>query len=270
MISFTPSLLGFSANGNTEFRDTHLQHLQKNCAQLKSLDLRQTKITSAEMIDFLSTHCGNQCARCDGDQTSLHTKRLRRLNVSDKPSMDDSVLKCIGERCPELHELDLGQLRTYRFTDQGIQQMVQGPISNSLRKLILAGCDSLTDDSVLAIADTCRELAYFDCKGAFLIGNRGISSLLANCPIIFLDASYCWRLSDELFCPVGTNPEFAHSLVELIIRFCYQLSDNSLLLLEHLPNLKKLDICNVDGVTVRGVTRLHQKQVIVLHEASQP
>jgi hypothetical protein len=256
----------FSSNGNRGFDDPHLFCLGQFSQRLESLDLRDTKVSEDGLLQFFSIHCGD-CLECDGI-SGTHTRPLQRLALSNKSSVTDAVLELIGIRCPYLTELDLSQMRSYRFSDQGIITMVSNDNLTALKKLVLSGCEGFSDSALTSISMNCPNLEYFDCRGAFLIGDQGVFSLLEKCSMKYLDVSYCWRLTDQLFeClinPNMENPQMGQYLQELYFHFCYQLSDQTLFHISRLCNLNTLGLSNIEHISPSMKQRLLDKSIKII------
>ena len=275
----------FDANGYPEFKDWHLRSLAATTPSLEYLDLRGcNRLTEECMIEYFQTACPD-CPACfgvegsrsnssgDGAHTNKgvhHIKPLKQLILSYIPRVTNRVLAVIGERCSNLELLNLGQLRYYKFDDDGIKALLHYPNSN-LIEIDLFGCDNLSDASLFAIAKGCPKLEIFNVKGCFLIGNPGVQSIMLNClKIRHLDISYCWRLTDELFSVVlststSTSDDSivaAQRLSYLQIEYCYQLGDPTLVYLSRLSNLQMISCAQCPAMTVETKRMISRKIMI--------
>lgn len=281
----------FDANGYPEFKDWHLRSLSATTPSLESLDLRGcNRLTEECMIEYFQTACPN-CPACFGvegssssgysaDTTnkegqSHHIKPLKQLILSYIPRVTNRVLAVIGERCSNLELLNIGQLRYYKFDDDGIKALLHYSNSN-LMEIDLFGCDNLSDASLFAIAKGCPKLEILNVKGCFLIGNPGVQSIMLNClQIRHLDISYCWRLTDELFSVIlstsastSDNSILADSIVAaqrlsyLQIEYCYQLGDPTLAYLSRLSNLQMISCAQCPAMTVETKRMISRKIMI--------
>ncbi|KAJ3345661.1 hypothetical protein HDU91_007284 [Kappamyces sp. JEL0680] len=134
-------VLSFVLNHFDDFGDRHLRQLQPFASSLQLLDLRgASRLSERALCEFFSTACANcplcqtepgPAARPDSakattlldtpDGSRVHTKPLKALTLSNLPALTDAVLGLIGSRCSKLEKLDIGQLRDYRFTDDGLR-----------------------------------------------------------------------------------------------------------------------------------------------------
>ncbi|KAJ3257987.1 Transcription factor COE1 [Boothiomyces macroporosus] len=227
-------------SSNKSLNDFHLQVLKCVIKSIRHVDLRNQKISEGGLIDFLESHCSNNCGLCDGtDTNSKHQKQIETLILANSPSVTNNSLKTIGIQCPNLRVIDLSQVRHYSFDDEGICLLVKNP--NWINSINLVGCDKLTDGSLLSIARNCPALQKFSCAGAFLVSDKGIEALLDSCKLIDLDVSYCWRVTDSCFHRDYESPSF-NTLENLEIGFCYQLSNMSIIALIEYPKLCKVNI----------------------------
>jgi hypothetical protein len=259
-------LTHFSTNGYRGFDDPHLSLLKPYSQGLLSLDLRDTRVSEKGLLDFFDMQCGPM-GTISGRE-ALCSRPLSRLILSNKASVTDLVLEIIGLRCPHLDELDLSQMRSYRFTTFGINNMLTQRISKGLKKIILSGCAGIDDQAIMFIAFHCPVLEHFDCRGAFLVGNEGIGKLIMNCPIQYLDISYCWRITDLLFeCllhPNHLNHKAWNYLKEIYFHFCYQISEETVAIIESMPVLHTVGLSNINYISSTAKQRLRDNKINVV------
>jgi hypothetical protein len=123
----TIPLLSFDVNGVSHFDDDDLNLLEEFTPTLVSVDLRNaSRLSERALACFFSASCPD-CPICQPSHSHValkdakHLKPLKELNLSNLPSLTDSILGLIGERCSHLEKLDIGQLRDYRFSEEGIR-----------------------------------------------------------------------------------------------------------------------------------------------------
>lgn len=260
----------FDANGLSAFGDKHLEFLHRFVSRLQYLNLSScSKISEQGLIDFFKISDPN-CLACNiCDNNSPHSKPLKELILYDLPSLTDQVLFLIGDRCNQLEKLEISQFRDYRFSDEGLLNFSLGLGAKHLRCLSIAGCKNITDAAIITVSKSCPNLQTFNCRGAFLIGDLGIESLLKNClGLKNLDCSYCWRLSDAVFTitrqegPVEEKP--GHRLEVIDIQNCYQLGNATAVMLSLLPNLKSVCLVECPSINTEFKQRLKDCGIMLI------
>lgn len=154
-----------------------------------------------------------------------HCPRVEHLNVSWCHNIDTRGLKKVVEGCPNLKDLRAGEVRGF----DDVNFMFELFKRNTLERLVLMNCDSLSDESLTALAEGIdsevdlltdrpvvppRRLKHLDltrCRG---ISDAGVRSLVGNLPNLEgLQLSKCHSLTDEVInellptCPVLTHLE---------------------------------------------------------------
>lgn len=208
---------------------------------------------------------------CRIDRSAVHSMffsntRLVHINVQGLNVVTDSTMKMIGKHCPLLRHLNVSWC--YNICTRGLRKVVEGCPNledlrageirgmgdvgfmlelfkhNNLERLILMGCDSLTDESLTALMEgTDAERDYL--TGYAIVPPRKLRHL---------DLSRCRQIGDQgLLSLVNNVPHLAG----LQLAKCHAITDTSLVpLLRTLSELTHLDLEELDLLTNASLTEL--------------
>jgi F-box/leucine-rich repeat protein 2/20 len=154
-----------------------------------------------------------------------HCPKVEELNISWCNNIDTRGLKAVVEGCPNLKDLRAGEVRGFDDIDFMFELFKR----NTLERLVLMNCDTLSDESLAALVEGVdsevdvltdrpivppRRLKHLDltrCRG---ISDTGVLSLVGNVPFLEgLQLSKCHSLTDISLqallptCPVLTHLE---------------------------------------------------------------
>lgn len=154
---------------------------------------------------------------------SQHCPKLEHLNVTWCNNIDTRGLRRVVEFCPNLKDLRAGEMRGWDDKDFTFELFKR----NTLERLVLSNCDSLTDESLGALLEGLdsefdhltgrvmaapRKLKHLDltrCRG---VTHISITKLAHNCPDMEgLQLSKCQGTTDEALCEIiPTMPKLTH------------------------------------------------------------
>lgn len=202
------------------------------CANLENLSLQDCRIDRSSMHNLL-----------------IHNSRLVHLNISGLPTVTNATLKIIANKCPRLehlnvswcHNIDAKGLKSVIESCDSLRDLRAGEVRgfedvsvmdelfrrNTLERLVLMNCDSLTEDAFRVMIEGLdpekdyltgqaivppRRLKHLDiarCRG---IGDDGISALVGNVPYLEgLQLAKCNQVSDSsLMRLFPTVPQLTH------------------------------------------------------------
>ncbi|KAF2274944.1 RNI-like protein [Westerdykella ornata] len=204
------------------------------CKNLENLSLEGCRIDRTAIHSFLlqnsrlvSINLSGLAGATNTGMTIIgeHCPRVEHLNVSWCHNIDTRGLKKVVEGCPNLKDLRAGEVRGFDDVDLMNELFKR----NTLERLVLMNCDSLSDESLTALVEGVnsevdvltgrpivppRRLKHLDltrCRG---ISDAGVRSLVGNVPNLEgLQLSKCHSLTDEVLtellpsCPVLTHLE---------------------------------------------------------------
>ncbi len=198
---------------------------------------------------------------CRIDRSSIHTllyqnPRLVHVNLSGLASVTNSTMKIIAQYCPKLEHLDISWCNS--VDTRGIMKIIQscqnlrdlraGEVrgfedrdfmlelftSNTLERLILQNCDSLTDDSLTILVEG------IDSEIDFLTGR----CIVPPRNLKHLDLSRCRNITDAGLISLAHHMPFLEGLQ---LSKCRALTDISLIaLFPTLLRLSHLDLEELD------------------------
>lgn len=159
--------------------------------------------------------------------------RVEHLNISWCNNVDTRGLRKVIEGCPNLKDLRAGEVRGW----DDVEFMTEIFKRNTLERLVLMNCDSVNDDSLMALIE----------------GVGSEIDLLTNRPIVpprkfkHLDLTRCRGLTDTSIQSLAHNVPYLEGLQ---LSKCHALTDASLTeLLPTLPVLTHLDLEELEGLT---------------------
>jgi F-box and leucine-rich repeat protein GRR1 len=147
-------------------------------------------------------------------------------------------------------------LRRANITDLGLSELVrQYP---SLRKIRLHYCSLITDASVIAIGEHCSRLLELDLTGCSELTDVAVQGLCKLTQLNALALSQM-QITDQSLFDIGRSA-FHHSLNEINLRKCTQITDDGFLfLVQHCPNLKTIGFIQCPKLTERSRHTLNQQ-----------
>lgn len=216
----------------------------------------------------LSDACNNlqnlSLEGCRIDRGSIHNffyqnSSLLHVNVSGLSAVSDTTMKIIAQECPRIEVLNVSWCT--RVSTRGLRKIVNacpklrdlraGEVTgfdniefmgqlferNTLERLILARCESLTDESLRVLMEgNSGDIDY-------LTGRRCVPPRILK----HLDLSQCRNITDDGLKTLVNN---VPSLEGLQLAKCRNLTDSSLTaLLPSMPLLSHLDLEELDGLT---------------------
>lgn len=221
------------------------------CRNLENLSLQDSGIDRSSIHSFLYQNTNLQHLNLS-NLTSVTNKtmqliaencpRLEVLNVEWCAKVDTSGLRYIVESCTRLLDLRAGETRGWddiSFLDLIFEK-------NTLERLTLPGCDSVSDDSLIALFEGSNsEMEYI--SGRRIAPPRNLKHV---------NFARCRNITDHgLNAMVDSVPD----LEGLQVSKCKQLTDASLrALLPTVPFLTHLDIDELDQLTNATLQELAQ------------
>jgi len=192
----------------------------------------------------------------------------------------ESVLLHVSSRCKNIHSLDISWSN---ISNIGVQSICES--TTNLVQFSLNGCQGITDDSVIAIADKhSKSLKILEVFGCFNLTPGSINKVAAKCSQIEkLNLGQCHKITNNTLLNIASNLK---NLQSLDIRGCKQIRDNSLkeivtnctklttlviancptvtdstlyTISSMLPDLRTLDACGCGKISDRGIHALAKK-----------
>lgn len=118
---------------------------------------------------------------------------LQHIDLGDATVTDDAVCYHIGQSCPALKTLSLRA--SPHITDIGLEDVAQ---CHRLERLDLSHCLLVTDEGILALANSLPLLQLLAVSHCPTITEEGISAIAKGCKkLLFLDMSYCHLITDR-------------------------------------------------------------------------
>ena len=217
---------------------------------------------------------------CRIDRGAVHSlcyanSRLVHINLQGLAVVTNSTMKILGQQCPLLRHLNVSWC--WNVCTRGLRKVIQGCPHledlrageirgmndtafmfdlfqrNSLLRLVLMGCDSLTDESLTVLMEgrenerdyltgdaivPPRKLRHLDLSRCRQVGDQGLLALVNNVPDLSgIQLSKCHAITDTSFIPfIRTVPKLSHlDLEELDL-----LTNTSLTEIAKSPCSKKL------------------------------
>jgi len=241
------ALIRIIATAGPFVRDLNL----RGCVQLREMWAYQGFADVCRNLENISIE------GCLIDRASIHcfllaNSRLVHINLSGLPTATNQAMRIIGTRCPKVEHLNVTWCNN--IDTKGIRYVVEGCPNlkdlrvgevrgwddievmrmlferNTLERLILTNCESLTDEAFTALIEGVdNEYDYL--TGRAIVPPRRLRHLDLTC---------CRGLTDSAIMKLAHNAPFLEGLQ---LSKCHALTDDSLAeLLPTLPMLTHLDL----------------------------
>jgi F-box-like/Leucine Rich repeat len=175
---------------------------------------------SGQLESLTMYNCG-----CIGETSTLvlsiaKLKRLKSLKLKDVNYLDDTACEVIG-RYPLLENIDIGSTE---ITDVGLD-FIARHLKYRLRSLNIASCTKITDNSIIAIAESCQSLTTLHLDGIKITDTALFTLVSAHCrkTISIFSLKFCKHVTDAGVQQVVT--QFSN-LQRLILCYCCLLTKN--------------------------------------------
>jgi F-box/leucine-rich repeat protein 2/20 len=244
------ALVNIISSAGPFVRDLNL----RGCVQLRERWGTKGKLNPESMIDACRNLENFSLEGCQIDRSSIHcfllqNHRLVHINLSGLPGATNHAMKIIAQYCPKVEHLNVTWCTN--VNTRGLRRVVEGCPNlkdlragevqgwedqdfmlelykrNTLERLLLPSCGSLTDDSLSILLEGVdseydyltgrvivppRKLKHLDlthCRG---LTEEGVRKLAHNCPDLEgLQLSKCPGATDTALCEIlPTLPKLTH------------------------------------------------------------
>lgn len=229
----------------TGITDTGLASIGRCLSLLQFLDVSYCRKLSDKGLSAVAEGCHD----------------LRALHLAGCRFITDESLKSLSERCRDLEALGLQGCTN--ITDSGLADLVKG--CRKIKSLDINKCSNVGDAGVSSLAKACasslKTLKLLDC---YKVGNESILSLAQFCKNLeTLIIGGCRDISDESIMLLADSCK--DSLKNLRMDWCLNISDSSLsCILKQCRNLEALDIGCCEEVTDTAFRELGSDDVLGL------
>ena len=233
IISAGPFVRDLNLRGCVQLRERwHAKGLSDACSNLENFSLQDCRIDRTSIHNFLYQNSGlvhlNLCGLAGATNSAMkiiatHCPKLEHLNISWCNNVDTRGLRKVIDGCPNLKDLRASEIRGWDDVEFAHQIFVK----NSLERLILMNCDTLTDEALTTMMEGSgsevdyltgrpivppRKLKHLDltrCRG---ITDQGVRSFVNNLPDIEgLQLSKCHGIVDATLTDLlPTTPMLTH------------------------------------------------------------
>ncbi|XP_058097821.1 F-box/LRR-repeat protein 4 [Magnolia sinica] len=231
-----PSLQALDVSNCRKLTDKGLVAVTKGCCNLKSLQLVGCKSVTDGLLEALSKNC------CHLEELGLHGC----VNITN------SGLSSLVDGCCRIKFLDVNKCS--KIGDIGVSR-VASSCSSSLRTLKLLDCFEVGDESILSLADSCKDLETLVIGGCRYVSDESIKALALACnhSLRNLRLDWCSNISDSSVSCILSN---CRNLEVLDIACCNEITDMAFRGLERggsEAHLKVLKASNCPKITVSGI-----------------
>jgi len=178
---------------------------------------------------------------------------IRELNLSGNRDITDEGLGALAEGCPLIEKLNLSECS--EITDEGIKTIAN--FCTSLISLDLSGCDdNITDDSIKYLATQCSLLKYIDLAFCDEITDSSIIAIADHCRnlksinITNIDNE---GIGDESIVKLAEN---CNELEEVIFEYCLLTNESVLAFAKYCPRLKVINVAEIVNITDEAIIKL--------------
>ncbi|XP_060184887.1 F-box/LRR-repeat protein 4 [Lycium barbarum] len=219
--------------------DKGLSAVAEGCRDLRTLHLAGCRFVSDLLMKALSKNCHN----------------VEELGLQGCTNITDSGVSVLVEGCPRIKHLDINKCSN--IGDIGISS-VSGVCSLTLKTLKLLDCYKVGDDSILSLANYCKNLETLVIGGCRNISDESMKSLAAACSnsLMKLRMDWCLNITDSsLDCIISK----CRKLEVLDIGCCEEVTDAAFQQLgseNFMLGMKILKVSNCPKITVEGIKKL--------------
>mmetsp|Transcript_7406 Transcript_7406/g.12793 ORF Transcript_7406/g.12793 Transcript_7406/m.12793 type:complete len:350 (+) Transcript_7406:176-1225(+) len=179
--------------------------------------------------------------------------KLAEINLEFAQGIDDSLLESLaGSELTSLTSLNLNACQ--QVSDKGISALLEGTSGPLLQRIQIYWNLQITDETLSTIGRRCAQLTDLNLSGCKKITTDGLISLAHGVPnLLKLDITSCPKVRDAgVSAVILGNPQ----LRSLILYANSQLTDDSFVSLELLPDLRAVDLCGMQRMTDKGLQSL--------------
>ncbi|KAH0681930.1 hypothetical protein KY289_019682 [Solanum tuberosum] len=219
--------------------DKGLSAVAEGCHDLRTLHLAGCRFVSDSLMKALSKNC----------------HYVEELGLQGCTNITNSGLSVLVEGCRRIKYLDINKCSN--IGDIGITSVSEA-CSLTLRTLKLLDCYKVGDDSILSLANYCKNLETLVIGGCRNISDEPMKSLAASCSnsLRKLRMDWCLNITDSsLDCIISKCRE----LEVLDIGCCEELTDAAFQQLgseNFMLGMKILKVSNCPKITVEGIKKL--------------
>ncbi|KAL3370137.1 hypothetical protein AABB24_007268 [Solanum stoloniferum] len=219
--------------------DKGLSAVAEGCHDLRTLHLAGCRFVSDSLMKALSKNC----------------HYVEDLGLQGCTNITNSGLSVLVEGCRRIKYLDINKCSN--IGDIGISSVSEA-CSLTLRTLKLLDCYKVGDDSILSLANYCKNLETLVIGGCRNISDEPMKALAASCSnsLRKLRMDWCLNITDSsLDCIISKCRE----LEVLDIGCCEELTDAAFQQLgseNFMLGMKILKVSNCPKITVEGIKKL--------------
>ncbi|KAK6160529.1 hypothetical protein DH2020_003910 [Rehmannia glutinosa] len=234
-----PYLQSLDVSYCRKLTDKGLSSVANGCHDLRALHVAGCRFVTDTLLTALSMNCNN----------------LEELNLQGCTNLTDSGLTVLVEGCKRLKHLDLNKCSN--IGDISISNISKA-CSSSLTTFKLLDCYKIGDDSILSLANYCKNLETLIIGGCRDLSDESIKSLALACysSLKNLRMDWCLNVSDNSLECIFL---MCKKLEVLDVGCCEEVTDSAF---QGLGNedcklsLKVLRVSNCPKITVDGISKV--------------
>eukprot|EP00899_Mesostigma_viride_P005488 jgi/Mesvir1/14940/Mv26266-RA.1 len=139
-----------------------------NCTQLRSFSIRMGQRTTDHALRIIVENC----------------EQLERLCIRDARCSMTECAAAIGRNCTRLWSLHF--IDCWMLTDGDVAAMLSGPAAAKLLKLCLLLSRDITDEAIMTVGRTCRQLRTLNLTYCDKVTNGSMMAIAQGCPRLTL------------------------------------------------------------------------------------
>ncbi|XP_074307681.1 uncharacterized protein LOC141642707 [Silene latifolia] len=243
--------------------DKGFSAIAQGCPDLRSLQLTGCKFITDAVLSSLSRNCPNMeelvlqgCTNItDSGLTLLVTacKQLNYLDLNKCTHVGDVGISTVAEACSiSLKTLKL--LDCYKVGDAGISALAS--FCKALETLIIGGCRNVSDKSLKPLALSCNSsLKNLRMDWCLSITDNSLICILSTCKNLeALDIGCCEEVSDASFGHLGKAENYAANLKVLKMCNCPKITTSGIaMLIDSCKLLEYIDVRSCPHITKTGL-----------------
>lgn len=270
--TYSTSITRINLSGCISISDTGIVQLSKSCHTLHELNLSHcTELTNQSLhalANFNTKHTVHvlnisYCWHCsdDGVASLLRMPQLNTLNLAQCLNVTDRVIvywaKLLTCRSNNnqvcVAPIQYIDLTSCTITDKSLTQLPYHDVDTKLHSIILAGCSTLTDRSVIRLAQCFKSIQHISLQGCIYITDRSIRHIADrySSKLVYLNCNQCQLITDRSIQRLTDKCQQLHSLY---LDSCIQLTDCSVrLIAQKLSQLNILHVSQCNQLTSTSI-----------------
>jgi F-box/leucine-rich repeat protein 2/20 len=225
-------------------KSRRLSELEKDSQK----NINNNYLELSEFSDLLEIDCEKNVNMNDEDLKNIAKScpNLEKIDLTNCKNITDIGLEYLLRNCKNLHILNI--TRCHQIITIGMEYIGLLPF---LYELILFSCEKITENTLENMLMRCPNLHSINLGNCQQISDNTLHNLSKYSKNLkLLNISWCWKITNFGLIEILRN---CTKIIELILKYCCNINDDSLKSLKNLPDLEILDLSYNSNITDRSL-----------------